>query len=127
MQDSRPVCPKCNHDHVVKNGHVHSVQRWKCRQCGYEFTRTTPRGIHPALKVFAILMYSTGKCSYGMIARFLGVSSVAVYKWIRKTAEQLPIPSINAELKEVEFDEMWHFILKKKKQTLDMESTGPYW
>ena len=114
MEESRPPCPKCNHNHIVKNGHVKGIQRWKCRGCEYEFTRTTPRGVHPALKALAVLMYSTGKSSYGMIARLLNVSSVAVYKWIRKTAEQIPVPLIDADMKEVEFDEMWHFIESKK-------------
>ena len=49
-----------------------------------------------------------------MIARLLNVSSVAVYKWIRNAAEQLPEPLVNANLKEVEFDEMWHFLQSKK-------------
>ena len=114
MQDARPPCPKCNHDHIVKNGHVQGIQRWKCRGCGYEWTRTNPRGVHPALKALAVLMYSTGKSSYGMIARLMNVSSVSVYKWIRKAAEQLPVPLVDADLQEVEFDEMWHFIQSKK-------------
>jgi len=114
MQDTQKRCPKCAHDHIVKNGHVKEKQRWKCRNCGFEWTLDKPRGAHPAAKALAVLMYSTGKSSYGMIARLLNVSSVAVYKWIRKTAEQIPAPQVEANLQEVEFDEMWHFIQSKK-------------
>jgi len=83
------------------------------RGCGYEFTRTTLRGVHPALKALAVILYSTGKSSYGMIAKLMNVSSVAVYKWIRKEAEQLPVPLIDANMQKLEFDEMWHFIQSK--------------
>lgn len=114
MQDAQTKCPKCDHDHIVKNGHVKGTQRWKCRGCGYEWTRTTPRGVHPAAKALAVLLYSTGKSSYRMIARLMNVSSVAVYKWIRNTAEQIPVPQVEANLQELEFDEMWHFIQSKK-------------
>ena len=114
MQDKPTKCPHCNHGHFVKNGFVKGVQRWKCRGCRYEWTRTVPRGAHPAAKALAVLLYSTGKSSYGMIAKLLNVSPVAVYKWIRKTAETIPEPSIDNDLQEIEFDEMWHFIQSKK-------------
>src|SRR5687768_16907741 len=32
------------HEHVVKAGKVEDKQRWRCRACGYQFTRITPRG-----------------------------------------------------------------------------------
>ena len=38
-----PICPKCTHEHVVKAGKVEDKQRWRCRACGYQFTRLTPR------------------------------------------------------------------------------------
>ena len=38
------ICPKCQHEQVVKNGHTLDKQRWKCKKCNYQFTRTTPRG-----------------------------------------------------------------------------------
>jgi transposase len=115
MEDARPPCPKCAHSRVVKNGHVQTVQRWKCRACGYEFTRTTPRGEPTAKKALALLLYSMGRASYGIIARLLQVSRTTVYRWIRQTAEGLPEPPLPAEMQEVEFDEMWHFVGSKKR------------
>ena len=66
-------------------------------------------------------MYSLGKASYGMIGRLLGVSTVAVYKWIRTAALTLPEPEIPGTIQEMELDEMWHF-LQSKKETLALES-----
>ena len=60
-------------------------------------------------------MYSLGKASYGMIGRLLGVSTVAVYKWIRTAALTLPEPEIPGTIQEMELDEMWHFLQSKKE------------
>ena len=37
----RPLCPHCQGNHVVKNGHDHGVQRYICRECGKPFGATT--------------------------------------------------------------------------------------
>ena len=115
MEAPRPLCPKCSQTQVIKNGHVQAVQRWKCRACGYEFTRTTPRGEPAAKKALALLLYSMGRASYGIIARLLQVSRTTVYRWVRQTAERLPEPPLPADMRELEFDEMWHFIGSKKR------------
>jgi transposase-like protein len=116
MSDARPACPKCSYPQVSKNGHVQLVQRWKCRRraCGYEFTRTIPRGEPATKRALALLLYSMGRASYGIIARLLKVSRPTVYRWVRQHAEQLPEPTIPLEITEIEFDEMWHYIGSKK-------------
>ena len=116
MSEARPACPKCAHPQVSKNGHVQSVQRWKCRSrnCGYEFTRTTPRGEPAAKHALALLLYSMGRASYGIIARVRAVSRTTVYRWVRQHAEQMPEPAIPLDIKEIEFDEMWHYLGSKK-------------
>jgi transposase len=116
MSDTRPPCPKCSSPQASKNGHVQAVQRWKCqaRDCGYEFTRTTPRGEPAAKKALALLLYSMGRASYGIIARLLQVSRVTVYRWVRQSASQMPEPTIPLDIKEIEFDEMWHYLGSKK-------------
>ncbi len=56
-----------------------------------------------------------GNMSFCSIARLLGVSDVAVLKWIRKEAEALPAPEIPADVEMVMLDEMHHFLKKRKK------------
>jgi transposase-like protein len=86
MSEARPACPKCSHPHVSKNGHVQSVQRWKCRSlnCGYEFTRTTPRGEPAAKQALALLLYSMGRSSYGIMesVKFPGAHRTKL-QWFR--------------------------------------------
>ena len=67
-------------------------QRYRCKACGRNFTATPARGKPPAMKALAVLLYSLGNVSQGMIAKLLGVSHVAVYKWIRAAGEGTPAP-----------------------------------
>ena len=126
MSDARPPCPKCLHPHVSKNGHVQLVQRWKCRSrtCGYELTRTTPRGEPVATHALALLLYSMGRSSYGIMARVLKGSRPTGYRWVRQHAAQLPEPTLPLEIKEIACDEMGHYS-GSKKPMLALESAGP--
>ena len=89
----------------MANGH----QRYRCKACGRSFTQTPPRGKPPAMKALAVLLYALGNVSQGMIARPLGVSHVAVYKWVRAAGEEAPAPSAAPSSGLVQIDEMWHF------------------
>ena len=56
----------------------------------------------------------------GNVARLLGVSTVAVLKWMRGAAGRLDFPKPKkAEI--VMLDEFWHFV-NGKKRYLDLES-----
>ncbi len=124
-------CKRCGGASYVKNGTVRGHQRYRCRECGCNFTNTPRRGKPPAMKALAVLLYSMGNASYGMIARLLGVSEVSVYKWIRKEATSLPEPEVPADVEVVELDEMWHFVNGKKTNTgsggLSIRSKGEPW
>jgi len=108
------TCKRCGKSHFTKNGFVRGMQRYRCQSCGCNFTNTPPRGRSPAVKALAILLYSMGKASYRFIGDLLDVSHVSVYKWIRETAASLPEPEISLGMKDVELDEMWHFLGSKK-------------
>jgi transposase len=66
------------------------------------------------MKALAVLLYTVGNASFGMISRMLGVSNVAVMKWIKKEAESLPEPSVSKDSTLLQVDEMWHFVNGKK-------------
>src|SRR5215212_1997602 len=54
----------------------------------------------------------------------LGVSHVAVYKWVRKAGEDTPAPSATPSSGIVQIDEMWHFV-NGKKQGLALAGLRP--
>jgi transposase-like protein len=107
-------CKKCGGASFVKNGFVRGLQRYRCRSCGFNFTATRNRGRSEATKALAVLLYSFGKASYRWLGKLLGVSGVGAYKWVRQAAEELPEPEIREEIREMELDELWHFLQAKK-------------
>jgi transposase len=66
------------------------------------------------MKALTVLLYALGNVSQGMIAKLLGVSHVAVYKWVRAAGEGMPAPSATPSSGIVQIDEMWHFVDGKK-------------
>ena len=99
----------------VRNGVTHGHQRHRCKACGRSFTATPPRGKPPAMRALAVLLYGLGNVSQGMIAKLLGVSHVAVYRWVRAAGEEAPTPSAAPSSGIVQIDEMWHFVDGKKQ------------
>jgi transposase len=115
MQDI--VCKKCGGSRYVKSGFIRGNQRYKCNDCGFNFKLGDNRGkIKPEAKALGLLMYGSGKASYGMIARLFNVSRPAVLYWIRSMDSKLPEPVVDTEIEEVSIDEMWHFLNKKNER-----------
>jgi transposase-like protein len=110
------ICKECGSIHFSKNGKVRGKQRYRCKICGYNFVMGDQREkVRPEGKALAVLLYSTGKSSYGFISKLFNVTRPAVLKWIKNVAQRLPEPTIDSDIKEVQIDEMWHFINQKNK------------
>ena len=107
------ACPKCSCTVVVKNGKHLGKQRYRCKSCGFQFTRTTARGRPASEKATAVLLYTLG-LSFNCIARMLKVSTPAVLRWVRLFAEKTYEKPQPGEAVIVELDEMWHFLCSKK-------------
>ena len=110
---SQLCCKKCQSENFVKSGHTRGFQRYKCKDCGCQFTPTAPRGKNPALKSLAVVLYAFCGVSMGNIARIFKVSTVAVLKWIRTAARAVETPATqSADV--VMIDEFWLFVNGKK-------------
>ena len=78
----------------VKSGFVRGYQRYKCKDCGYNFKFGDNRGkVRPEVKSLALLMYCSVKASYGMISRLFNVNRSTVLYWIRTMGCQIPEPA----------------------------------
>jgi transposase len=116
-------CPKCQSEQVVPNGSAAGKPKKRCKQCGYQFTRTTPRGKPLQTKIVAVLLYLSG-LSMNRSATLCGVSAQAVLNWIRAFAQEhyeKPAPEGKAVV--LELDEMWHYI----KKTGTNSGSGKRW
>jgi transposase-like protein len=109
-------CKQCAGKDLVKNGRVRAQQRYRCKSCGLNFVVGDKRVKEDTAikRAFAVILYSPGKSSYGLIAKLFGVTRPAVQKWLKREADLLSMPEIPATIEEMEFHEMWHFIGSKK-------------
>ena len=110
------ICKNCKYEKTTKNGIVRGKQRYKCKGCGYNFVvgddRTSDNII--ALKALVVLLYSLAKGSYNMLGTIFGRNRSLIYRWVKEAGLSFDNPDIDGEIKEIEFDEMWHFIGSKK-------------
>jgi transposase-like protein len=85
MASVTPPCPKCSCDSSCKNGFNNGKQRYRCgnANCGYNYTGAIRKPSKEVLERIFDLHYLDG-LSNRAIAKELGVSDVAVGKWIKK-------------------------------------------
>lgn len=107
-------CIKCGSEARTRSGQQAGKQRYRCKECGYHYTRETLRGKSQQVKQQAVSLYLEGM---GMraIARQLQVSHVAVLKWLKVAAKALPAVAFPTASAAIELDEMWHYEQKKSK------------
>ena len=109
-------CKNCKSEKVVKSGKIRGRQRYKCKECAYNFVIGDKRTNEKitALKALCVLLYSLGKGSYNMLGKLFGRNRSLIYRWIREAGLNTKEPIISEETTQIEFDEMWHFIQSKK-------------
>ena len=73
-------CPKCGCEKSVKYGTARGKQRYKCAECGYQFTRETSRARSLDEKWLAMTLLVSG-LSMTAVAKALGVSAQSVMRW----------------------------------------------
>ena len=109
-------CQRCGSESYIRSGKVRNKQRYECKKCNYVYVEKDNRVItSELLDAIVVLLYSTGKASYRFIAKLLDVSVTTVYYWIKRIAKSYPDNNIPKEASEIEIDEMWHFVHKKKE------------
>jgi transposase-like protein len=111
-----PKCKNCGSEHAVKNGIVRKKQRFRCKDCGFNFVEGDARTNEKiaAKKAMLILLYSLGKASFNLLARLFDTWPSQVYRWVVQEGLSLPEQEVSETIKEMEFDEMWHFVKEKK-------------
>ena len=107
-------CPRCKSIKNVKDGIVKGKQRHKCKDCNYRFTveqKSTAKS--EKTKKQALQLYLEG-LGFRSIGRFLSVSHVSVFQWIKKYGKQVDDIRSEEKIKVVEIDEMHTYIGHKK-------------
>jgi transposase-like protein len=107
-------CPRCNSSTHKKNGIVGGRQRYKCSDCGYNYTvEIKSTAFSASVKRQALQLYLE-ELGFRSIGRFLGVSHVSIQRWIKKFGQELEALKSENEISIVEMDEMHTYIGNKK-------------
>ncbi|MCU0431771.1 MAG: helix-turn-helix domain-containing protein [Cytophagaceae bacterium] len=81
-------CPKCQSAEFIKNGIVKNRQRFRCKNCGNNYTvNKRANTVDSHLKRNALLLYLSGYNTL-QIASVLGVSHVSIYNWVLRYCSQ---------------------------------------
>lgn len=110
-------CIHCGSRNYCKNGTTKGKQRYRCKECGYNFTNLHGRGHSPDKRLAALKLYKEG-LGFSAIGRFLGVSDVTALNWVRSAGEKIKeallaqVPATIDGMDIIEIDEMWHYAQK---------------
>jgi hypothetical protein len=99
----------------MKSGFNHGHQRYKCKDCGYHYSKATRDRYPKEVRECALKMVADGM-GFRQVERALGVSNVTVMQWVRKYGNSLLQQArerVGGEYDIVELDELCTFIGKK--------------
>jgi transposase-like protein len=131
-------CPKCGCWEHSKNGFAKGLQRYKCKNCGYNYTVERKSDVKPEkIRRLALHLYLEG-LGFRSIGRVLSklldglVSYGTVYSWVKKYGEETELPVQDNPIEVMELDELHTYVGKKKLTAgsglllIDMESGSPH-
>jgi transposase-like protein len=91
------------------------MQCYKCKDCGFQYTREESKGRSETERNKAIALYLLG-LSMRAIAKLFHVNVTTILYWVRNFAiKNYEKPSPQGPIV-IELDEMWHFIKSKKRE-----------
>ncbi len=111
------ACPRCLSLNVKKNGITAQYkQRYRCKDCEGQFiTDYTYQAYKAGVRALVLPMTMNGS-GIRDISRVLRISTNTVLKLIRQAAEQAHEPVAPKRIADLELDEFWSFVGKKKRQ-----------
>src|SRR5256885_6706695 len=138
-QASVPACPNpdCRGSHVVRNGSHRGRQRYCCRTCRTYFGETQGTPMYdlktPAAEVAQALLVVMRRGSLRAAEEITGHTYETISAWLKRAAAHAEaltqILASDLHLSQVEIDEFWSFVQKKRGQLASRtrESAGDAW
>ena len=105
-------CLKCSSDNICKNGRMYGMQRYKCKDCNYNYTKGR-NCKDKSLKRFALELYLEG-LGFRSIGRLIKVSHVSVCNWVKQYGQSLDLLQNDHKICLTEIDEMHSYVGSKK-------------
>jgi transposase-like protein len=124
-QASVPACPNptCRESHVVRNGSHRGRQRYCCRSCQTYFGETQGTPMYnlktPAAEVAQALLIVMRRGSLRAAEEITGHKYETISEWLKRAATHAAaltqVLASDLHLNQVEIDEFWSFVQKKRR------------
>jgi IS1 family transposase/transposase-like protein len=121
MLTSRPDCPRCGSNHIVKNGRIHNKKpKYKCQDCGRQFVENPNNKSIDKHTLDYIDKMLLEKIPLAGISRVTSVSK----KWLQdyvntkyaSVPQQVKVSSKHISKLNIECDEAWSFVNHKNNK-----------
>lgn len=107
-------CPKCGKAQYILYGNAKGRKRYRCKNCGCQFTKSIVNGKTIRAKVYALMLYLSG-LSMNMISKIVGVSRQAVMQWMRNFEAEFHLQKEQGKVFEIELSKIPDFITESDK------------
>ncbi len=136
---SPPPCPNpnCAAPHVVRNGSHRGRQRYHCKSCNTYFGQTQGTPMYglktEAREVAQALLIVMRRGSLRAAEEITGHKYETISLWLKRAARHAEaiseVLAHDLHLSQVEIDEFWSFVQKKKEQLSSQtkENAGGVW
>jgi len=136
---SLPPCPNanCTVSHVVRNGRHRGRQRYCCRSCKTYFGETEGTPMYglktDASEIAQALLVVMSRGSLRAAEEITGQKYETISGWLKRAASHAAaiteVLANDLHLSQVEIDELWAFVQKKRGQwsSRTKESSGAAW
>ena len=135
--------PACDHYKLINRGNVKSIATYEtrsgkrrifqCRECGEQFSETRETVFFdlrtPEEKVMIVLKLLLCKVELTAISFAIGVTEETILMWLQRAAQKAE--EINqhlmreVEVTQVEVDELWSFVLRKRSKNAEANGESP--
>src|SRR6059058_6442049 len=138
-QSKLPPCPNptCRESRVVRNGSHRGRQRYQCRSCKTYFGETQGTPMYalktPAAEVAHALLIVMRRGSLRAAEELTGHKYETIGAWLKRAATHAAaitqVLASDLRLSQVEIDEFWSFVQKKRGQLVSLmrENAGDAW
>jgi transposase-like protein len=117
------ICKKCGSSKSVKNGFVKDEQRYKCRECLFNFIEGDKRIKYSSEDHLKVIKLYLENCGIRTIERLTGIRNSQISKWIENVASYVKDEFLKAQnnlnriedIDIVEIDELCTYIKKDQK------------
>jgi transposase-like protein len=106
-------CRNCGSENSIKYGKRDGIQCYRCKNCGFQFTKETERHTENEA-LLAVSLYSLG-FSYRAVEKLMYVSRQTVFRWVRDYSLSRGRAPDTGEIA-VGREEMRRFILDKQAE-----------